>query len=196
MKTMFRKSMQLTALGLVLIAPLAVPRAALAQGTSSQALSDDTLTDRIAYRLETTAGVQKYDLSVKVSSGVAVLTGTVATASQRKQAGTLARIKGVTSVENQIAVDKGSDKTLADHAKSGLRRTGGALTDTWITTKVKWFYRSDDLMKGSSIKVDTDNRIVTLGGTVKTAAARTRAVALANNTDGVMSVVNHLTVVR
>jgi osmotically-inducible protein OsmY len=54
----------------------------------------------------------------------------------------------------------------------------------------------DDLMKGSDINVDTNNRIVTLAGTVTTAAARTRAAALATSTDGVMNVVNHLTVVK
>ncbi len=54
----------------------------------------------------------------------------------------------------------------------------------------------DDLMKDSSINVDTNNRIVTLAGTVKTGAAKTRAEALASSTDGVMSVVNHLVVVK
>lgn len=197
MKTTFRKSLQLTALGLILIAPAALQRPALASGAPGQAaVSDDTLKERIAYRLETTEAVKKYDLSVKVEAGVAVLTGTVATAAQKIEAGKLADVKGVTRVDNQIAIDKDADKTLADRAKAGVRRTGGAITDGWITTKVKWFYMGDDLLKGSSINVDTNNRIVTLAGTVKTSSARTRAVALASGTDGVMSVVDHLTVVK
>jgi osmotically-inducible protein OsmY len=188
--------MLLIALGLILTAPLAFQRTALASGAPGQTVSDDTLKDRIEYRLETTDAVKKYDLHVTVQDGVAMLTGTVATSAQKIEAGTLASIKGVTKVDNQIAIDKDVNQTLASHTKNGLRRTGGAITDGWITTKVKWFFMGDDLMKGSSINVDTNNRVVTLAGTVKTGAARTRATALARSTDGVMNVVNHLTVVK
>ena len=125
--------------------------------------------------------MKKYDLHVKVDAGVVMLKGTVATAAQKAEAGTLANIKGV---------------TLSDHAKAGLRRTGEAITDTWITTKVKWFYMGDSLMDGSKVDVNTSNRVVTLGGTVKTPAAKIRAVALANSTDGVMKVVDTLVVVK
>lgn len=196
MKTTSRTLALLTATGLILTAPLALQRTALATNAPRQAVSDDTLRDRIDYRLETTDAVKKYDLHVKVDAGVAMLTGTVATAAQKTEAGTLANITGVSRVDNQIAIDKGVDTTLAAHTKNGLRKTGGAITDGWITTKVKWFYMGDDLMKDSSINVDTNNRIVTLAGTVKSGAAKTRAEALASSTDGVMSVVNHLVVVK
>lgn len=196
MKTTFRTSMQMTALGLILVAPFAIQRTVLASSAPGQAVPDDTLKDRIEYRLETAPGLRKYDVSVKVEAGAVILTGTVATEAQRTEAGTLADIKGVTSVNNQITVEKDADKTLADRAKAGLRKTGGAISDGWITARVKWFYMGDDLMKDSSIDVDTKNRVVTLAGTVKTQAAKTRAVALANSADGVLSVVDHLTVVK
>ena len=77
-----------------------------------------------------------------------------------------------------------------------MRRSGEAVTDAWITTKVKWFHTNDELLDGSRIDVDTNKRIVTLTGTVKTEAAKTRAVSLANHADGVTSVVDHLTVVK
>ncbi len=196
MKTTFTTSLWVTALGLILIAPVALQRTLLATSAPGQVVPDDTLKDRIEYRLETTDAVKKYDVSVKVEAGVVLLKGTVATAAQKTEAGRLANIKGVTKVDNQIAIDKDADKTLADRAKAGLRRTGGAITDGWITTKIKWFYMGDDLMKDSSVNVDTSNRVVTLAGTVKTPAAKTRAVALARSADGVMSVVDHLTVVK
>ena len=196
MKTTLRALALLTATGLILTAPVALQRTVLASGMPGQTVSDDTLKDRIDYRLETSDMVKKYDLHVKVDGGVAMLTGTVATAAQKTEAGTLAKIKGVTKVDNQIAVDKDVDTTLAAHTKSGLRKTGGAITDGWITTKVKWFYMGDDLMKDSSINVDTKNRVVTLAGTVKSDAAKTRAGALATSTDGVMKVVNLLIVVK
>ena len=75
-----------------------------------------------------------------------------------------------------------------------MRKTGEAVTDAWITTKVKWFFMGDDLLKGSSINVDTKDRVVTLNGTVKTETGRKQAVMLAQNTDGVLKVVDNLKV--
>jgi len=195
MRTMFRKSMHVTALGMILIAPMAIGRPLLASGSQAQA-GDDKLKDRIEYRLETADNIKKYDLHVKVEAGVVMLKGTVATDAQKAEAGTLAQIKGVTDVNNQIAVDKDADRTLTDRAKTGLRRSGEAVTDAWITTKVKWFHINDELLDGSRIDVDTNKRVVTLTGTVKTPAAKVRAVSLANNADGVTKVIDNLTVVK
>ena len=123
MQTTSRSLMLLIALGLILTTPLAFQRTALASGAPGQTVSDDTLKDRIEYRLDTTDAVKKYDLHVKVEDGVAMLTGTVATAAQKIEAGTLANIKGVTRVDNQIAIDKDVNRTLASHTKNGLRKT-------------------------------------------------------------------------
>jgi osmotically-inducible protein OsmY len=181
-------------LGLLLAAPMALGHATLASGQNT--VPDDKLKDRIDYRLETSDVVKKYDLHVKVDAGVVMLKGTVATAAQKTEAGSLAHITGVSDVNNQIAIDSDADRTLADRAKTGLRRSGESVTDAWITTKVKWFQTNDELLDGSRINVDTNKRIVTLTGTVKTDAARTRAVALAYHADGVTSVVDHLTVTK
>ena len=120
----------------------------------------------------------------------------MATAAQKTEAGSLAKIEGVSEVNNQIAIDKDADKTLADRAKIGVRRSGEAVTDAWITTKVKWFFVNDELLDGSRIDVDTSKRIVTLTGTVKSADGKTRAISLANHADGVTSVVDHLTIAK
>ena len=55
-------------------------------------------------------------------------------------------------------------------------------------------FLGDDLLKGSDINVDVKDNVVTLKGTVKNAAARTRAVALASDTEGVKRVVDQLIV--
>jgi putative membrane protein len=174
------------------VAPHAAGAPAAPVAGGSQGSSDDTLKDRIAYRLETSPITKKYDVNVKVASGVATLTGSVATAAQKAEAGKLAMVSGVTRVDNQLKVDPDADKTLTERAKNGMRRTGEAITDSWITTKVKWFYVGDDVLKGSNINVDTKDRVVTLNGTVPSAAARTRAMDLANDTDGVLKVVDNL----
>lgn len=158
--------------------------------------ADSALRDRIEYRLGTSRLVAAYDLTVKVDAGTAVLGGTVATSAQQAEAARLAKVDGIATVQNDITVDKSIDKTLADRAKSGMSKTGEAITDGWITTKVNWFFVGEDLLKGSHIDVDTAKNVVTVKGTVTSAAGRTRAVALAKQTSGVRRVVDQLKVVK
>lgn len=166
------------------------------QSSMAQKPSDSVLKDRIEYRLETNPIVDTYDLKVKVDAGSAWLTGTVATAAQKAEAARLAKIDGISKVQNDIVVDKDVDRSLADRAKAGMTKTGEAITDGWITTKVKWFFVGEDLLKGSDINVDTNNHVVTLKGTVTSNAGRDRAIALAKRTSSVERVVDQLTVVK
>ena len=156
--------------------------------------TDDAIKDRIEHRLATDAAVKKYDISVKVNNGAVTLDGSVASDTQKAEAARLAKVPGVTKVENELKVDKDVDRTLAERAKSGLSRTGEAITDTWITAKVKWFFVGEDVLKGSDINVDTNNHVVTLKGTVPSAAAKARAVQLAKETDSVTKVDDQLVV--
>ena len=166
---------------------LSLPAVALAQ-------TDDDLKDRIEHRLDTSTVVDKYDVKVSVKNGVATLSGDVATEAQKADAARLAQVTGITAVENHVTVNKDADQTLADRTKKGLNKSGEAITDAWITAKVKWrIVRADDL-DGSNISVDTKDHVVTLTGTVKNAAGKERASSLAKRTDGVKNVVNQLTI--
>jgi hyperosmotically inducible periplasmic protein len=69
-----------------------------------------------------------------------------------------------------------------------------AQTDPGVTTAVKAKLAADDTVKAYKIDVDTKDGVVTLGGTVDTAEAKTRAVEVARNTKGVASVVDQLSV--
>lgn len=185
----FTKTLSIAAALLVLTAvslPASVP--------SVQA--ERTLKDRIEYGLETSAVVKKYDIKVTVLGDEATLSGQVATEAQKTEAARLAKVAGAAKIQNAIVVDPRADTTVADRMKSGLTKTGEKITDAWITTKVKWFFMGDDLLKGSDINVDTANHVVTLKGTVKSAAGRSRAVALAKDTDGVRRVVDNLTIAK
>jgi osmotically-inducible protein OsmY len=156
--------------------------------------TDDAIKDRIEHRLATDANLKKYDVDVKVSGGAVTLGGTVGSETQKVEAARLAKTAGVTTVDNEIKVDKDVDRTLGERAKSGLSKTGEAITDAWITAKVKWFLVGEDSLKGSDINVDTSNHVVTLKGTVASAIGKTRAVELARETDGVSRVDDQLTV--
>jgi hyperosmotically inducible protein len=70
---------------------------------------------------------------------------------------------------------------------------GQAVNDGWITTKVKSSFVGVDALEGSDINVDTNNHVVTLRGTVASAAGRARAVSLAKQVEGVKSVKDELT---
>ena len=153
-----------------------------------------SLEDRVRYRLETDAATRKYDIDVDVEGGVVTLSGDVASARQKARAVELARVAGVTRVDDRLEVDPDADKTLADRTKRGLNKAGDAIDDTWITTKVKWFFMGEDLLDGSDIDVTTKNNRVTLTGHVKSEQARARARQLAETTEGVRDVQDQLVV--
>ena len=80
--------------------------------------------------------------------------------------------------------------TATEKTKSAVSKTGEVINDTWITTKVKTSFVDEDLLKGSDISVATNNHVVTLKGTVASAAGKARAVEIARTTDGVTRVVD------
>jgi hyperosmotically inducible periplasmic protein len=65
-----------------------------------------------------------------------------------------------------------------------------ASTDVGITTKVKAKLAADDVVKSSQIEVATNAGVVTLTGNVDSEQAKDRALSLAKETTGVVSVVD------
>jgi osmotically-inducible protein OsmY len=245
------------------------PTAALAQAASTTStapkVDDGKLKSSIETRIKGSETLKDSDIDVAVENGVVTLTGTVHSEAQSLRARSLAKVAGVTSVENKLtvdskttrAMDKAGDKTeaamdktaaktdkakdkVADESekagdksastmqkagkkkekaleKAGIRveddkTTGTAgkpatakgkddvidvdanINDAWITTKVKANFIKEDALKGSEINVDSNSHVVTLKGTVASAAGRDRAVQLAKSTKGVTRVVDQLTI--
>jgi len=98
------------------------------------------------------------------------------------------------------AAKKTGEKTKAVAATAGTKTkeavsaSGEAITDSWITTKIKTKFVDEALLEDSDISVTTRDRVVSLTGTVATSAARARAASIARGSEGVTHVVNHLTV--
>lgn len=88
---------------------------------------------------------------------------------------------------------QGAEK-LGEKTEEALSKTGEVITDGWITTRVHQRFVGEDLLKGSDITVDTNDHVVTLKGTVMSAAGRAKAVEIARNTEGVHQVVDQLTI--
>ena len=83
---------------------------------------------------------------------------------------------------------------VVDKTKEGLSKTGEVITDAWITTRVHSKFVGEDLLKNSDISVDSKDHVVTLHGTVMSAAGRARAVEQAKEVEGVHRVVDQLTI--
>jgi osmotically-inducible protein OsmY len=88
-------------------------------------------------------------------------------------------------------MDKATDKTA-----NAAKKTGRAIDDGWIKSKIYAQYMADwnTVLDDSDIDVDVDNNMVTLNGTVKSAAAKAKAVDIAKKTDGVKGVKDNLKV--
>ena len=81
---------------------------------------------------------------------------------------------------------------IGEKVAVGAQRAGQTLEEAGITAKVKSKIALDDTLKGSHIEVSTSDGVVTLSGTVANDGQHRRAVALARETDGVTSVVDHV----
>lgn len=69
-----------------------------------------------------------------------------------------------------------------------MNATEDAVTDTWITSKVKSTFLADSELSGIDIKVETNQGVVSLSGVVATEAERELAVAKAKQIKGVTAV--------
>lgn len=79
-------------------------------------------------------------------------------------------------------------------AKESGRKVGTGANDTWLWIKTRFDLAAADDLRDSTINVDVDNDVVTLSGTVASAAQKTRAEAVAKSVEGVKSVRNQLKV--
>lgn len=160
-----------------------------------------------AAQLAKVTGVARVDNKLEVeaagTSGVAAKADKTMDKAEAKADKTMDKAEAKT----EKAKDKAADKTekakdkadskadkVADKSKDVVSETGEAITDAWITTKVKTDFVGEDLLKGSDINVDTNNHVVTLKGTVASAAGRARAMEIAKTTKGVTRVVDNLTI--
>jgi len=79
-------------------------------------------------------------------------------------------------------------------AKGSGRTVGSGVNDGWLWVKTRFDLAAADDLRDSTINVDVDNAVVTLTGTVASAAQKTRAEQVAKSVEGVKSVRNQLKV--
>jgi len=89
--------------------------------------------------------------------------------------------------------DRDKDRYAAE-AKSAGRTIGTGANDGWLWTKTKAALATTAGLRDSTINVDVDNGVITLGGTVGTKEQQQMAVKVANEIEGKTSVKNNLQV--
>lgn len=86
------------------------------------------------------------------------------------------------------------DANYRAEAKNAGSSIGQGAEDGWIHFKVRAALATTDDLRDSTINVDVDNNVVTLRGSVASAAQKASAAKAAQGVEGVKSVKNQLTV--
>ena len=81
---------------------------------------------------------------------------------------------------------------IGEKAAVATKKIQGNLTEAGLTTKIKAKMALDDTLQARAIDVSTEGSTVTVSGSVPSVAAHDRAIALARETAGVSTVVDHL----
>lgn len=89
--------------------------------------------------------------------------------------------------------DRDRDRYNREARESG-RTIGTGANDGWLWVKTRYELATADDLRDSTINVDVDNAVVTLSGTVASAAQKTRAEQVAKGVEDVRSVRNQLRV--
>jgi osmotically-inducible protein OsmY len=127
--------------GLVVIAPMVARPASAAPQTASPkvVVDDDTLEARVQASLKKSSMLAPRDIDVEAKSGVVTLTGNVKTSAEKARAAQLARVSGVSRVNNQLEIDPKVDESKIDKAgektKAGLSKAVDASVKVAQKTK-------------------------------------------------------------
>lgn len=148
-----------------------------------QRVSDATTTATVKSKLLWNRNTDGLDINVSTEDGVVTLVGNVDSDASRQLAERLvASTEGVEQVRNQLTV-------AADASRSETDRTAGeAVSDSWITSKVKFTLMFSRGVHGRDISVETRDGVVKLDGAVRSVAERTLAIDLARGIHGVTRV--------
>src|SRR5262245_32444809 len=109
------------------------PATASAQtATATTTAQRNSIDSRIEQRIKADATLKRYNIKVSVQGDVATLSGTVPTEADRGKAAELAKVNGITRVDNQIIVDldagtRGTAGTIEKGAEKTKEGVGKAI---------------------------------------------------------------------
>jgi len=124
---------------------------------------------------------------VDTNNSKVTLTGSASNDAERRRAGRIARdTEGVVGLKNEIVLSDKPDLTAKISAPGAQAEQ--AMSDTWITAKVKASLMLTDDVDRFEIAVTTINGVVSLSGVVDTTAERELAVQVTQDIRGVKKV--------
>ena len=194
----------------VLMVTLAV--AGAVASAAQQPVKDQWITMKIHSLFVPEDALEGSNVDVDTVGGVVTLSGTVTSEAGRARAVAIAKsTDGAKRVVDKLRVGpaerelsdaardaakatSGAAKEVAKDTREATRTTGRKITDGWVKSKIYAQYLTESALDDSDIDIDVASGVVTLNGTVKTAAGKTRAVAIAKATDRVKSVTDNLKV--
>lgn len=168
--------------GVVLVAAPARGASAGQQATSAAAKVDDSsLESRIAADLKKSSLAPR-DIGVDVKQGIVTLTGKVRTTTEKARAGRLAKVSGVTRVDNRIEVDPKIDQSRIDAAgektKAGVTKAVDATVKAAEKAKEGTQKGVGKAEQGVGKAADkTSTAVGTVGGKMSNASITTRVKA-------------------
>ena len=140
-------------------------------------------------------GIARVDNQIVVDLDASRAKGTTGRAAEKTKEGVNKAVdKSKEGIEKATEATKEGTAKAADKSAQGLSKAGEAITDVWIKTRVKSKFVDEDVLKGSDIEVDVNDHVVTLSGTVPSAAGRLRAIEEAKKVEGVHNVIDKLTI--
>lgn len=158
-----------------------------ARQSLAQRFDDATLTATIKSKLLWNTSTRDLHGSVATENGVVTLKGKAPTADAKLLAGSLAaNTEGVYQVNNLISLSAADTSTT--RAETAAKTTEDALSDAWITSKVKASLLYSRSLDGLTINVETRTGMVSLSGDVGSSEEKTVALELARNIRGVRGV--------
>ena len=153
----------------------------------SQRFDDATLAATVKSKLLWNSNTEGLDIKVSAANGTVSLTGSAQSAEAKELAGRLAaNTDGVREVNNLLSVSS-TDSTAAK-VQNAADDTAAAISDAWITSKVKSSFIYSRNLDGLNISVDTRNGMVSLSGSVLSNAEKQLAIETARNIRGVRGV--------
>jgi len=161
------------------------------------ALDDSAVTSRIQAKFFLDPAIKERRIDVDTQSGIVTLRGDVASDNERAQALLLARTTdGVERVEDALTVNPAIEGPAPDAAAPSDAPVPSSADDEALTSRVQASFAEDALLETATLTVTAKDGVVLLDGIAPTAAAKQRAIAAARTTDGVIQVIDRITVGR
>jgi len=150
--------------------------------------SDGWLGMKVKSSLFFNRNVSAVNTEVDVANGVVTLKGQADSQAQKDLTGEYAKdIDGVKGVDNQM--------TIAEPANKPEASKDNKIDDASITAQIKMAFLAHHSTSAFKTGVDTSNGVVTLSGDATSGAAKDMASKVAGDVNGVINVVNNMTIV-